>query len=120
FRVQKLAADIDLQLLARPDGHAREGDRARESGRERAARNFSITETRHDDPLVAAEHPAILQHEPDELARRALGFDGLQRLPANETPLAGLERDRPGETGLERMSLLIHVFSVKVHAGLEA
>src|SRR6185312_15511400 len=75
FRVQKLAADVHLHLLAGTGGHACESDGPFESRRECAAGDLAVAETSHGDLLVTAKHAAVLQHEPDELGSRALGLD---------------------------------------------
>src|SRR6267142_384356 len=75
---EKLAADVDGDALAGCRWYAGERDRALECRRIRAARDFAGAGARDLDLLVAAQHAAILEHEPHELALhsgRALCFE---------------------------------------------
>src|SRR6266571_3296127 len=65
-----------------------------------------------------ARDVAGLHLQADELPARALGLHLLERCPADEIALAGL--DRPAQTGLVRVDGLVHVVAPQPQSRLEA
>src|ERR1700761_2844064 len=68
---------------------------------------------------MTAKHAAIFEHQPDELPGGSR-YDFLQCIPANETPFAGFHSHSPCEARFERMSSLVHIVAVEIHASFEA
>src|SRR5262245_2112089 len=68
---------------------------------------------------MTAQHAALLEHEPDELARHARATLRFERGAADEIALGRIESDRPREARFERRHVLVHVVAVEIHASLE-
>src|SRR5207237_5175496 len=115
------APDLDHDPVSDPKCTGfdhREGDGITEEERMRAAGDDADTlaACHHRGPV--AGDVAGLGLEPDQSPARALGLDLLERVAADETALAKL--DRPTQAGLVGVHRLIHVIAPPAHGSLDA
>src|SRR6185437_8766737 len=118
-RRQWSAAHVHLHTLTGGGGHPCQPDGARQHRRERAAGYLTLADPRNEHALVTAQHRPLIENQADLSPLAAVGTDALEHRASDEIARRGVEGDRPSESGLERMCLLIHVVAVEIEPGLQ-